>query len=71
MMINGGDEEETLCRSNEELHVLMHQLSIKHTYRVVDGGHSFQVWRAALPEALVLSVISLKEFLIGLLPRHW
>lgn len=51
LMING-DEEETLCRSNEELFVLMHQLSIPHTYRVVDGGHSFQVWRAALPGAL-------------------
>ncbi len=51
LMING-DEEETLCRSNEELYVLMHQLSIPHTYRVVDGGHSFQVWRAALPGAL-------------------
>lgn len=51
LMING-DEEETLCRSNEELYVLMHQLSIPHTYRVVDGGHSFQVWRAAFPGAL-------------------
>jgi enterochelin esterase-like enzyme len=31
---------------------MMHKHSIPHEYRVVDGGHSFQVWRAALPVAL-------------------
>lgn len=50
-MVNG-DEEQTLCRSNEELHILMRESGIAHEYRVVDGGHSFRVWCAALPEAL-------------------
>lgn len=50
-MVNG-DEEQTLCRSNEELHILMQKSGIAHEYRVVDGGHSFRVWSAALPGAL-------------------
>jgi enterochelin esterase-like enzyme len=50
-MVNG-DEEQTLCRSNEELHILMHRLGIPHEYRVIDGGHSFKVWWAALPNSL-------------------
>lgn len=50
-MVNG-DEEQTLCRSNEELHILMLQSGIAHEYRVTDGGHSFRVWCAAVPGAL-------------------
>ena len=50
--IVNGDEENTLCRSNEELHILMNQLNISHEYRITDGGHSFNVWRAAIPNAL-------------------
>lgn len=50
-MLNG-DDEETLCRSNEELHILMHQFGIPHEYRVVNGGHSFKVWREAMPYAM-------------------
>lgn len=50
-MVNG-DEEQTLCRSNEELHILMQQSGIAHEYRVTDGGHSFRVWCAAIPGAL-------------------
>lgn len=50
-MLNG-DDEETLCRSNEELHNLMNRLSVPHEYRVVNGGHSFKVWREAMPNAL-------------------
>jgi enterochelin esterase-like enzyme len=50
-MVNG-DEEQTLCRSNEELHILLHRLDIPHEYRVIDGGHSFKVWWAALPNSL-------------------
>lgn len=50
-MLNG-DEEQTLCRSNEELHLLMLKSQVPHEYRVTDGGHSFAVWRASLPGAL-------------------
>ena len=50
--IDNGDKEQTLCRSNEELHILMRNLNIPHEFRVRDGGHSFQYWRSALPNAL-------------------
>jgi hypothetical protein len=50
--IDNGDKEQTLCRSNEELHILMHSLQIPHEYRVRDGGHSFGYWCSALPNAL-------------------
>lgn len=50
--IDNGDKEQTLCRSNEELHILMHNLKIPHEFRVREGGHSFQYWCSALPNAL-------------------
>jgi len=50
--IDNGDKEQTLCRSNEELHILMRDLKIGHEFRVRDGGHSFQYWCSALPNAL-------------------
>lgn len=50
--IDNGDKEQTLCRSNEELHILMRNLNIPHEFRVRDGGHSFQYWCSALPDAL-------------------
>lgn len=50
--IDNGDKEQTLCRSNEELHILMRNLNIPHNFRVRDGGHSFQYWCSALPNAL-------------------
>jgi enterochelin esterase-like enzyme len=50
--IDNGDKEQTLCRSNEELHILMRDLNIPHEFRVRDGGHSFQYWCSALPNAL-------------------
>ncbi len=58
-MVNG-DEEQTLCRSNETLHILMHEHGIPHEYRVVDGGHSFTVWQQALLPSLryIASVFS-------------
>lgn len=49
---DNGDKELTLCRSNEELHILMHTLGIPHEFRVRDGGHSFGYWCSALPDAL-------------------
>jgi enterochelin esterase-like enzyme len=50
--IDNGDKEQTLCRSNEELHILMRSLNIPHEFRVRDGGHSFQYWCSSLPNAL-------------------
>lgn len=52
LFIDNGDDEETLCRSNEELHILLRDLQIIHEYRVREGGHSFTYWREALPDAL-------------------
>jgi enterochelin esterase-like enzyme len=50
--IDNGDDEQTLCRSNEELHIRMMDLGIPHEFRVRDGGHSFRYWCSALPDAL-------------------
>jgi enterochelin esterase-like enzyme len=48
--IDNGDEEGTLCRSNEELHQLLLDRGVDHTYRVHSGGHDFKFWRKALPD---------------------
>jgi enterochelin esterase-like enzyme len=50
--IDNGDDEYTLCRSNEELHMLLRELSFPHEFRVRDGGHEFSYWRSALPNGL-------------------
>lgn len=50
--MDNGDKEQTLCRSNEELHILMRNRGIPHEYRVRNGGHSFEYWCSALPNAL-------------------
>lgn len=50
--IDNGDREQTLCRSNEELHMLLNERGIPHEYRVRSGAHDFVCWRGALPDAL-------------------
>jgi enterochelin esterase-like enzyme len=50
--IDNGDDEQTLCRSNEELHILMRKEGFPHEFRVRNGGHSFDYWCSALPNAL-------------------
>jgi len=50
--IANGDDEQTLCRSNEELHIQFKDKKIPHEYRVLNGGHEFAFWRACLPNAL-------------------
>jgi enterochelin esterase-like enzyme len=50
--IDNGDDEHTLCRSNEELHILMRKMSFPHEFRVRNGGHEFEYWREALPDVL-------------------
>jgi enterochelin esterase-like enzyme len=52
LFIDNGDDEETLCRSNEELHMLLRDRNFPHEFRVRDGGHEFQYWRDALPNGL-------------------
>lgn len=46
-----GDKENSLCRSNEELHRLLSEKGIKHYWTVRGGNHDFDVWCAALPNA--------------------
>ncbi|HCZ36455.1 MAG TPA: hypothetical protein DHV26_11075 [Cytophagales bacterium] len=52
LYIDNGDDEETLARSNEELHVLLRDINFPHQFRVRNGGHEFSYWRDALPNAL-------------------
>lgn len=52
LFIDNGDDEETLCRSNEELHILLRDRNFPHEFRVRNGGHTFQYWRDALPNGL-------------------
>jgi enterochelin esterase-like enzyme len=52
LFIDNGDDEETLCRSNEELHILLRDRNFPHEFRVRNGGHEFQYWRDALPNGL-------------------
>jgi enterochelin esterase-like enzyme len=51
IMLNIGDKEGTLCESNEELHRLLLDKEISHKWNVHKGGHDFDCWNAALPEA--------------------
>lgn len=50
--IDNGDDEETLARSNEELHMLLRDKNFPHEFRVRNGGHEFSYWRDALHNAL-------------------
>lgn len=47
-----GDDEESLSETNDALHELLRDLSIKHEYRVRNGGHDWDYWHKSLPEAL-------------------
>jgi len=50
--IDNGDDEYTLCRSNEELHILLRDKQFPHEFRVRNGGHEFSYWRDALGNGL-------------------
>ncbi|MCE7863974.1 MAG: hypothetical protein DYG99_10575 [Bacteroidetes bacterium CHB5] len=52
LYIDNGDDEGTLCRSNEELHILLREKKFQHEFRVRNGGHEFSYWRDALPNGL-------------------
>jgi len=50
--IDCGDDEESLHITNGSLHNLMSDVSLLHEFRVKNGGHSWDYWHKALPEAL-------------------
>ena len=50
--ISNGDDEGTLARSNEELHMMMRDKNIPHEFRVRNGGHEFSYWFNALFDGL-------------------
>lgn len=52
IFILNGDDEGTLARSNEELHMLMRDKNIPHEFRVRNGGHEFLFWFDALTDGL-------------------
>ncbi|MBN1132113.1 MAG: esterase family protein [Bacteroidales bacterium] len=62
--ITNGDDEHTLCRSNEELHILMREKGIRHEYRIGNGGHEFSFWREGLINGLrfISDVFAGKEY---------
>ncbi len=52
VLIDCGDDEESLSITNGELHNLMRTKNLNHEYRVRNGGHSWDYWHKSLPEAL-------------------
>ena len=52
ILMDCGDDEESLHITNGTLHNLMRDRKIPHEYRVRNGGHNWEYWHPALPEAL-------------------
>jgi len=52
IFIDNGDDEQTLSKSNEALHILLRDLNFNHEFRVRNGGHTFEYWRASLINGL-------------------
>jgi len=52
ILIDCGDDEETLSVTNNALHCLMRDNGVKHEYRVRDGAHSWDYWHNSIDEAL-------------------
>ncbi len=52
ILMDCGDDEESLHITNGTLHNLMRDHEIPHEYRVRNGGHSWDYWHKSLPEAL-------------------
>lgn len=53
LLLDCGDDEETLSITNDNLHVLLRDKQIPHEYRTRDGGHSFDYWKKSYREALL------------------
>ncbi len=52
MLMDCGDDEESLSVTAGALHNLMSKRGIPHEFRVRNGGHSWDYWKRSLPEAL-------------------
>jgi enterochelin esterase-like enzyme len=52
LLIDCGDDEESLSVTNDKLHTVLRDLQINHEYRVRNGAHSFDYWKESYPEAL-------------------
>ncbi len=51
ILLDCGDDEESLSITSDNLHKVMRDNSIAHEYRVRNGGHSFDYWKKSYPEA--------------------
>lgn len=51
LLLDCGDDEESLSVTSDELHSFMRDNNIAHEYRVRNGGHSFEYWKKSYPEA--------------------
>ena len=51
LLLDCGDDEESLSITSDELHTYMSDHNIAHEYRVRNGGHSFDYWKKSYPEA--------------------
>lgn len=47
-----GDDEDQLLVANDDLHVVMRDLGMRHEYRVRNGAHTSDYWRSGMLEAL-------------------
>ena len=52
ILVDCGDDEESLSITNGELHNLLSDRNIAHEYRTRNGAHSWDYWHKSLPEAL-------------------
>jgi enterochelin esterase-like enzyme len=52
ILVDCGDDEESLTFTSNSMHSLMRDNNIAHEYRVRSGGHSFDYWKKSYPEAL-------------------
>ncbi|MDQ3015400.1 MAG: esterase family protein [Bacteroidota bacterium] len=51
ILLDCGDDEESLSITSDNLHKIMRDNFIAHEYRVRNGGHSFDYWKKSYPEA--------------------
>lgn len=52
ILVDCGDNEESLSITSDEMHTFMRDNLIDHEYRVRNGGHSFEYWKKSYPEAI-------------------
>jgi enterochelin esterase-like enzyme len=52
LYIDNGDDEGSLAKSNEMLHMLLRDINFPHEFRVRDGGHSFSYWRVSFANGI-------------------